>query len=358
MTSPTLPWLTPLNNFTLRKLPAVLAFAGLVTELQACEVDSAIPIPPPGASTPVARLSQLGIFLGDPADQNPRADFHPYEVNVPLYSDDASKHRFVYVPPGTSIQVSDDRWTLPNGAYLVKTFFVPRDARDPSLGDQLLETRFLVKRPDGFVVSTYLWNDEQTDAFASAGNVNIPLSWVDEAGVQHDDHFHVPGTSQCQSCHSDRALGMTTRQMAASTHGTVEQLERFLADDLIDGMPAPSEGLQDPFGEGSLDLRARSYLDANCSSCHGDGGSAAGTGLYWDLEHTTATNLPRCRSTADVDGRDRVIVPGHPEQSAVLARMRSSDPFLRMPRGPSHVPDGRGIAVVSAWIESLPGSCK
>lgn len=341
-----------------RHLFARTAAACVIASLAGCQVDNATPIPPPGSSTPVDRLSQLGIFVGNPADQVPRADFHPYEVNVSLYSDGASKYRFIYVPPGTPIHVTEDRWTIPVGTYFVKTFYVPLDARDPSRGERLIETRFLVKRADGYVVSTYLWNDQQTDAVASGGNVNVPVSWLDETGAEHDDHFHVPGTSQCQSCHSDRALGMRTRQMAEVTPGTTGQLERFVALGLLDGLPPSGEALQDPMGTAPLDDRARSYLDANCSHCHGDGGSAASTRLYWDLEHTSGPNLPVCRSTPDIDGRDRVLVPGHPEQSAFLARMHSNDPFLRMPRGPTHVPDGKGIGVLSAWVSAMPGGCK
>lgn len=333
----------------------VVALTGVI----GCQVDTANPIPAPGSGTPVNRLSELGIFVGNPADQIPRPDFHPYNVNVSLYSDGASKLRFVYVPPGTKINVTNDRWTIPDGAYLVKTFYFPRDARNPALGRKLIETRFLVKRSNGFVVSTYLWNDEQTDAVASGGNVNVPISWIDESGAEHDDHFHVPGTSQCQSCHSERALGMRTRQWAEVTPGTTGQLERFVESGVLDGMPPGADALQDPSGTAPLDERARSYLDANCAHCHGPGGSAASTDLYWDLDSTTMSKLPACRSASTVDGTDRVLVPGSPGQSTFLARMLSSDPFLRMPRGPTHVPDGQGIAVLNEWVAQMPAEdCK
>ncbi|MEO7736035.1 MAG: c-type cytochrome domain-containing protein [Kofleriaceae bacterium] len=99
--------------------------------------------------------------------------------------------------------------------------------------------------------------------------------------------------------------------------------------------------------------RARD-LDAHCSHCHGRGGSAEDTRLWWDLAHTTPTELPICRSTASVDDRDRVLVPGHPEQSELLARMASDDASVRMPRGPTQLPDRAGIALLTAWIAAMP----
>jgi uncharacterized membrane protein len=132
------------------------------------------PIAPPGGTAPVQRLSELGLFVGDPAKQIPRAGVVAYDVNASLYSDGADKRRFVIVPEGARIQTSEDRWQLPIGTYLVKTFSFPRDLRDPSRGERLVETRFLVRTADGFTASTYVWNDAQTDAFASGGDVDVP----------------------------------------------------------------------------------------------------------------------------------------------------------------------------------------
>ncbi len=57
-------------------------------------------------------------------------------------------------------------------------------------------------------------------------------------------------------------------------------------------------------------------------------------------------------------GNDHVIVPGHPEQSEFLSRMLSTDPWVRMPQGPVHVPDVAGIAVLSRWVRDMaPEGC-
>lgn len=87
-------------------------------------------------------------------------------------------------------------------------------------------------------------------------------------------------------------------------------------------------------------------------------GLASGTNLYWDYEDTDPSTLPLCRKTEAVAGNDHVIVPGHPEQSEVLSRMLDPDPFGRMPQGPTHIPDGAGIAVLSDWVaQMIPAGC-
>ena len=315
------------------------------------------PIAPPGAVAPVERLSELGIFEGDPARQVPRNGFVAYDVNAALYADGARKRRFVYVPKGSRIRTSFDRWQLPVGSYLVKTFSFPRDLRDPARGERLIETRFLVRTKDGFTASTYVWNEAQSDARASAGDLDVPVSWLDEQGFRQERVFHVPSTSQCTACHADRALGFRSRQLdraAVYADGTHDQITHFARLGLIDQPPPEHLLLSDPAGDGTLATRARSYLDANCSHCHGQGGSAERTEVFWDLEHTSNQELPSCRATRAIDGRDRVLVPGHPEQSEFLARMRSKDARVHMPRGPAMWADQAGISLLSAWVASLP----
>jgi uncharacterized repeat protein (TIGR03806 family) len=328
---------------------ALLALSGCSRPMQ--------PIAPPGGGAPVQRLSELGLFVGDPAQQIPRAGLVGYEVNASLYSDGAEKRRFVLVPHGTRIQTSEDRWQLPVGTYLVKTFSFPRDMRDPSRGERLVETRFLVRTENGFTASTYVWNDAQTDAIASGGDLDVPVSFIDRQGQRQNQVFHVPATSQCRDCHRGRALGWRSRQLdraVSSKAGTHDQIAHFASLGLIDQVPPAHLVLSDPAGDASLTARARSYLDANCSHCHGQGGIAEGTDLFWDLEHTTTQQLPNCRETRSVDGRDRVLVPGHPEQSEFLARMRSDNPRVHMPRGPARRMDPSGVALLSAWVSSMP----
>jgi uncharacterized repeat protein (TIGR03806 family) len=345
------------HGASVRSFGGLLALLGLF----GCTANVARPIAPPGSAEPVDRLSMLRIFQGDLAQMRPRADFVAYDVNVSAYADGATKRRLVHVPPGTHARITEDRWELPVGAYLVKTFSFPIDARIPTLGERLIETRFLVRTAEGFEASTYVWNDAQTDAVVSAGDLDVPVSWIDAQGKPHQQTYHVPGTSECESCHAGRPLGWRSRQLDRATtyaDGTHDQISHLRALGIVEGALPAHLVLSASAGSASLDARARSYLDANCGHCHGVGGSAEGTGLFWGLEQTIPEKRPDCRATREVDGRDRVLVPGHPKASEFLARMRSSDPDVRMPRGPNQIVDRAGLELLTAWVASLlPVDC-
>jgi uncharacterized repeat protein (TIGR03806 family) len=332
----------------------------LAPALAGC-VDQAVVISPPGGGAPQSALSALGVFQQPLARQIPVAGIVPYDVNLNLYSDEAHKHRFIYLPPGTQIHATADRWQLPTGAVLVKTFYYPADARDPSSPERLIETRFLVKQPDGHLqAATYVWNDEQTDAFASGGDLDVPTAWIDEDGNARNDHFHIPGTTQCQTCHQDRYLGMRTRQIdhaGVYPDGAQNQIEHLVATGKLDAAPPVRGGLPDTFGDAPLPDRARGYLDANCSHCHASDGIAASTHVFFDLA-TLTNHPPICKSTPAINGADHVITPGDPSRSEFLQRMLATDAFDRMPRGPTHIPDRKAIAVLEAWVAGLtPGGC-
>lgn len=324
-------------------------------------VDQPVCLLPPGGTTPARLLSELGVYVGTAGVLQPAPGFIRYDVAVPLYSDEAAKHRLLRLPPGERLRAAADRWEVPPGTLLVKTFMYPLDARAPERGEQRVETRFLSFGQAAVTAATYLWNADQTDAVCSGGNQDVPTRFVDEDGAARSDHFHVPGVSQCSSCHNDRALGLRTRQLdIAGTYadGTTRQIEHLINLGALDAPPPVRGALPEPQGTAPLGERARAYLDANCAHCHYEDGDAKGTGLFFGLEHTTAAELPVCRRAAAVDGHDRVIVPGRPEESVLLLRMRSPDPFVRMPRGPTHIPDRAGLAVLSAWIAAMaPGGC-
>ena len=127
------------------------------------------------SAEPLEKLSQYALFTGDGSTQEPAAGVIPYDLNTPLFSDYAEKYRFIKLPPGThATYKSDDVFDLPVGTVIAKTFTYPVDARDPSKGRRLLETRILKHDPDGWVGLPYVWNSSQTEATldVAAGFIN------------------------------------------------------------------------------------------------------------------------------------------------------------------------------------------
>lgn len=308
----------------------IRALLGVVV-VGACAVDEPVLIDPVGGGPPAARLSELGLFRGDLAALEPVDAATPYTVIAPLWSDGADKARAVLGPPMTA---TADHWELAPGTYLVKTF---------AIGDRRVETRVLEFVAGGGVrAATYVWTAAQDEAYASGGNLDLAVG---------DHVHHVPGTDQCDACHRGGALGLRTPQLA-------NELATLVARGAVAG-PPPADAAApfvDPYDDAAdLTARATSYLDANCAHCHSPGGEAQGTRADWRRDHVAEAI---CRvASYDVDGAHRIIAPGDPGNSVLLARMREGDAFLHMPRGPSHVVDARGVAMLTAWIAALPRSC-
>src|SRR5688572_13616865 len=68
------------------------------------------------------RLSASGLYSG-PATESLAPDVRSFRPRFELWSDGASKRRFIWLPPGTQIETSDmDEWQFPVGTKLWKEF--------------------------------------------------------------------------------------------------------------------------------------------------------------------------------------------------------------------------------------------
>jgi hypothetical protein len=88
----------------------------------------------------------------------------PYSVNAPGWADGASAERFIALPGDTRIgYASAGGWNFTNGAVLVQTLSLEREAGNPA-SRQRIETRLLVRQGGQWTGYSYQWNDEQSDA--------------------------------------------------------------------------------------------------------------------------------------------------------------------------------------------------
>ncbi|MDP3384141.1 MAG: hypothetical protein Q8S47_12550, partial [Phenylobacterium sp.] len=116
------------------------------------------------AQTPAPRLSDYGLFQ-DAAARTPSPGVTPYDLNTPLFSDYATKHRFIFTPDGQSAAYHPDGpLEFPVGTVLVKTFAFAPDMRAPQVGERHVETRLLIRKAEGWTALAYVWNAEQTEA--------------------------------------------------------------------------------------------------------------------------------------------------------------------------------------------------
>ncbi|MGE3804804.1 MAG: PQQ-dependent sugar dehydrogenase [Gemmataceae bacterium] len=304
------------------------------------------------------RLSDTGLFTSV-KDHRTDPGLIPYSVIAPLWSDGASKERFLALPGAAQITFKDKRgWDFPDGAVLVKTF---------SLGDgparRRIETRLLVKQQAEWAGYSYLWNDDQTDAEL------VPRAGKDveySLGGGKKQVWHYPSRAECMVCHSratNFVLGLSTLQMnRIHDYGGVHanQLETLEHINVFKGKlpkrPAALPKLVDPDDpKADLEARARSYLHANCAQCHvvAGGGNAA-----IDLEFNTPLDkmgLVGVRpNQAAFDLKDaQLIAPGNPEQSMLYQRMIRRGQGQMPPLASAHVDEHAG-KLLRQWIDKLP----
>lgn len=298
-------------------------------------------------------------FFTDGIGHSPNDRVRPYALNTPLFSDYALKNRFVYVPEGqTATYNADGVFEFPVGSALIKSFGYPVDFRDSNSEIRWLETRVLLRRESGWVALPYVWNEDGSDATLRRAGRRMPVSWIDANGETQEISYRVPNQNQCKTCHARNdeiaLIGPNARNLNDGM-----RLAQWVDWSVLDQAPvdAPRVPVWDDPSTGTLDERARAYLDINCAHCHEREGSASNSGLFlsYNEGQTVARGILKRPVAAGrgSGGRDFDIEPGHPERSIFVYRMQSRDPGIAMPelgRGMLH---DEGIALIEDYIAAM-----
>ncbi|MEW6756391.1 MAG: PQQ-dependent sugar dehydrogenase [Candidatus Latescibacterota bacterium] len=314
-----------------------------------------------------ARLAGSGLYL-DASQQTPAPGLIPYSVASELWSDGAAKTRLVALPDTARITFrADSAWSFPAGTALVKSFYLELEERNPA-SRRIVETRLLVRRQneevwDGF---SYRWNDEGTDAELLSDSAVDTFTVVDPlSGESRPQEHYFPTRAECNVCHTRAAgyvLGVRTAQLNQTRDydGTPDNQLRALnhigvfAQDIGEDYTAFPR-LPDPADSTtSLALRARSYLDANCSQCHLPGGTGR---VEMDLRYATPLEQTGLVDVAPLLGDMGVpgamrLKPGTAAESVLYLRMLDLGAG-RMPPLASHRVDEQGAGLIARWIEVL-----
>ncbi|WP_185965158.1 SO2930 family diheme c-type cytochrome [Glacieibacterium frigidum] len=306
------------------------------------------------AADPAPALADYRLFT-DAGARTPNTGLTPYALATPLFSDYADKARLVFVPPGTAATyTATGVLEFPVGTVLVKTF---------AYGARKLETRLLIRKADGWVPNTYVWNDAQDAATLKRTGARIAVSWQ---GRTID--YAVPNANQCKQCHLSgdavTPIGPRARNLNvafAYAGGRENQLAHWTRTGVLRGSPAPAQVTRTPVWDDareSLDGRARAYLDVNCAHCHSRKGFASNSGLYLDLEETDPAALGVGKRPVAAGrgsgGHQFAIAPGDAAASILVHRMASTEPGVMMPQFGRTVPHAEGVALIRDWIAKLP----
>ncbi len=305
-------------------------------------------------------LSETGLF-DDTAALVPAPGLIEYDVNAPLWSDGATKRRWIALPGSARVVFrATGAWTFPVGTVLVKHFEL---ALAPGVARRV-ETRVFVNHAQGWNGYTYRWNASETDADLlpdRAGDTFTVADPLAPGGVRQQEWTY-PSRADCLACHTGaagRILGVHTRQMQRTFPYPARednQLRawnhiRLFTTDIGEGsahgaMPDPDDALL------PVAARARAYLDANCANCHRPGSPVA---LSMDLRFETLPSLggtllvPAVNPVGGIPGAVR-ITPGSKEASDLWQRLRRLDGF-RMPPVGSHRQDDAAVDLLGGWID-------
>lgn len=328
-------------------------------------------------TAPKLRLSEYGFFTGNLRDQVPAKGVTPYSLNTPLFSDYAEKSRFVYLPEGTSAEFDPaEVFRFPEGAVLIKTFYFPKDFRNPSKGKRLVETRLLLHEKSGWKALTYVWDEAQNDALLEVAGETFEVSYTYTDGKKYRHQFQVPNLNQCKGCHNLnetlQPLGPSARQLNGYYSGWGQspsgknQLSDWQERQLLINLPDLATVEKAPVwsdeASGTLPERARAWLDVNCAHCHRPGGPANSSGLHLGVHNKDTTllgiNKTPVAAGRGSGGRKFDIVMGKPDESILQYRIESGDPGVMMPELGRSVMHREGAATIRAWIQSLGRSAR
>lgn len=297
-------------------------------------------------------LSETGLYT-DIAAKTVAAEVRLFEPRFVLWSDDADKARWVYLPECSTIDTSDmNDWSFPVGTRWWKEF---------SVGGERIETR-LIERigegPQDFEYTSYLWNDDETEATREPDGV------VDAKGTTHD----VPAEPLCRQCHGSHAKGggRPSRGLGVSAVQLADAAELSLADLVADGKlsdPPASTSFTVP-GASDQVRDALGYLHANCGNCHNttsDRVVQIDMNLWLDFEVTDvqqtgayATAVGVANTLFNDQNVSARVEPGDAQASALWFRMSQRGNNAQMPPVGSEVADATGLGIVETWIGGLP----
>ncbi len=302
-------------------------------------------------------------------DLQPSEGGYHYELNTSLFSDYALKLRTLHLPAGErAIYREGEPFLFPIGTIVTKTFSFPEDFSDPSSAIRLIETRLLIRQPDGWMGVTYEWNDSQQVAERRLGGRSRQIVFQRD-GATLTSNYTIPSETQCRDCHhvenenGERimvAIGLKARHLNREDAQGRNQLLAMEEKGLLSNLPAPPaqwpRAVDADDESEELNSRARDYLDINCAHCHNPSATQGIISQFFlNHDNENLLNLGVCKKpgSAGPGGRDRTydIVPGDGEQSILWYRMSIDRAGLMPPIARSLV-HREGALLIKEWIDA------
>ena len=314
----------------------------------------------PATALPPPTLQETGLYA-DFASQRVNPDHLAFSPQYPLWSDGATKRRWVFLPPGTTIDASDpDAWVFPVGTKFWKEF---------SFNGQRVETRYLERLADGqWLYAAYAWSTDGREAQL------VPMRGKRGAyGLVGGRTHTIPGVNDCKACHQggpSEVLGFSALQLSPDRDRNAPHAEmkldhgidlKVLAErGLLVGLP-PSLLETSPRIDAATatERAALGYLHGNCGHCHNTKGPLQNVGLVLrqsvqrhdrQAVATTVGHPVKKPAPGQSSSATNRIEPGYPERSALFERVSSRYSALQMPPLGTELVDDEAVALLYRWI--------
>lgn len=313
----------------------------------------------PPNSTPIPQLlSETGAFE-DLRTLTPAPGVLPYEIRSPLWSDGADKQRWVSVPDNRPIDY--DRkgpWSFFGGTVFIKHFEM-----DLGGGNQRrLETRFFIKDAQGVAYGlSYKWNEEGTDAVL-IDNYIAPVDTLEFLDGSRRA-WNYPSRGQCMQCHTEAAgyiLGVKTAQLNGPIFWNDELHENqvalwqtlglFTELSPLENLPAMAD-----LGDSTASslVRFKSYLDANCASCHRPEGVAPQFDARFETPFEEQDLVFKSTEGFNSLNANHLITPGDTATSELFRRDVEELASWKMPPVGRNMVDTTYITFLKQFITDL-----
>lgn len=277
-------------------------------------------------------------------------DIIQFTPNYALWTDGASKRRWIYLPRNSKINNDDqNNWIFPVGTVIWKEF---------SIDGLVVETRFLKKKESGkglhkWLVATYQWEANQVDA------IYIPNGLTNTLGTTHD----IPSIGMCFPCHrgaQDAILGFSALQLSIDDNSSNSKgwyLKALVEKNYLTNTSNKIVKIPGTKAE----QKVIGYLHANCGHCHTDNhmpGRRTGLLLQHDVFSPDFKESPAIKTSLNIDtvtypNIAKRIQPGAPQKSALYTRLNSNSPGDMMPPFAKEKIDHKNVKVIRDWINSL-----
>ena len=327
-----------------------------------------------------------------------------FDVEYPLWADNAHKGRWVHVPSQMgadgrphpqpiAFDPATNRFQIPDNTRFYKTFFKQVKEADGQLRYRKVETRLILVRhaPATPLFGTYLWDEAEGTAtlhetpYRSGDPFkDLVMSIEVDATTGARRNYAVPAAHRCVECHqgseSDsfilgftplqihrRALGEAGRQ-TPSEEDELGQLDRLVDYGVVAQVTsATAPVLETSHGDvqprNDYELRVQAYTAGNCGHCHNPKGFATRQNPNLVMNLSPGGNVfqfPTSFGSVYPQGGN-YIRPGRPADSLIFKRMANRTrlegviPLMHMPL---HTPglDCAAVKLAGQWITSIPAN--